>query len=791
MQRIYRFGLFEVNTANRDLQRQGMKIRLQDQPLRVLLFLLERPGQIVTREQLRDNLWSSDIYVEFDSSLRVAVGKLRDALGDDADNPRFVETIPRQGYRFIAPVQATELDPADSEVAGDGAVHPKRHSGSTPIADTRAGIGPQRSLSAGWAISLGLALLVVVSLAVWSRYRHPSRALSDTDGTLISTFANYTGDAAFDGILKQALEVKLDESPFLNLVPDAKIRDTLGYMKLSPDAQLSLVVWREVCERTNAKAMLAGTIAPVGAEYLIGLEAIDCKTGDVLARDQVQAENKEGVLNALNHSSDSLRISLGESLRSVGQFDTPIQEATTSSLQALKSWNLGALAAKAGEERSGIPLLKHATELDPNFASAYNELGITYFNLGELQLARDNFQRAFDLRQHASERERFNIESRYYHFGIGDLDKAIAVLETWKRTYRKDAIPPGDMGVIYGDLGEYRQEIEESLEAIRRMPNNYPAYQHLASAYLGQNNLEQGFAAHQKELAMWDGSPFAHADLYAIAFVRGNGPAMEKEVVSAAGKPDRQEAVYTLQALAALSEGHLKRAASLFEQATAAAEKDKSPDQAAYAIALQAQMEAEFGEYGQAGKRANQAIAKSNDIGVAIVAATALARAGFLKPAETIAARLAQQYPQDTVMQKIMIPTISATVALGHDPGKALQVLEQTRPYEFGMLGSIVPLNISSPPVCPAYIRGLALLQNGDASGAAEQFQKILNHRGIYMVSPYYPLAYLGLARASVLQGDLRGASDAYDRFFLAWQNSDRDIPILREAKQEYAKLHP
>ena len=786
---IYRFGLFEVNPTTRQVLRNGIKIRLQEQPFRVLLYLLESPGQVLTREQLRQNLWSGDIFVEFDNSLRVAVGKLRDALGDDADNPRFVETVPRLGYRFIAPVHVSATEPAsptpedpDFDRSTSQAIPAREVEVPAPIRRR-----PGKILL--WAFSVATLLLITISLAAWKMRNRPVQTLNETDATLISTFANYTGDAVFEGILKQVLTVKLNESPFLNLVPDARVIETLRYMKLSSGAQLTPDVWREVCQRTNAKAMLTGTIAPVGAQYLIGLEAIDCRTGDVLVRDQVQAENKEGVLNALNHSADELRVRLGESLRSIAQFDTPIQEATTGSLEALKSWNLGVLAAKAGEERSGIPLLTRATELDPNFASAYNELGITFYNVGEMESARSNFQKAFELRQRASERERLNIESRYYQFATGDLDKAIAVLQTWKRTYPRDAIPPGDLGAIYLDLGGFRQDIDESLEALRRMPNNFPAYQHLAIGYLGTNNLEQGFANHQKEIANWESSPFAHANLYAIAFVRADAAAMNQETTSAPGKADRQEAIFTSQALVALFGGRLQQAGAFFERAIAAAEEDKSPDQAAYIGALRAQMEAEVGEYGPARKHAREALAKSKDIGATLVAAVALARAGEAREAKTIVGRLSREYPQHTVIQKIALPTISATAAIGDDPAKALKFLGQTLPYELGMMGSIVPLNLSNPPLCPAYVRGRAYLESGDANRATVEFQKILDHRGVYMISPYYSLAYLGLARALALQGNANGARDSYDRFFFLWKDSDRSIPVLREARQEYAKL--
>src|SRR5215469_4294056 len=397
--RIVRFATFEVDLEARELRKNGRKLKLQGQPFEVLAMLLERPGELVGRERLRERLWSTDTFVDFDHGVNTAINRLREALGDSADNPRFIETLPRRGYRFIAPVES---------------------SAGAPVPNISR-----------WKIIVPAAALFLAALVAGGLYYHsrPAKKLTDKDTIVLADFFNTTGDPVFDGTLRQAMAVQLQQSPFLNLVSERKIQQTLALMGQPVDAKLTPVLAKELCQRTGSAAVLEGSITNLGSQYVLGFKAVNCRTGTTLTEQQVRAASKEQVLSATDKAAAALRHSLGESLSTVEKFSTPLEQTTTPSLEALQAYTLATEKSVQGESIPSIPFFKRALQLDPNFAIAYTGLGYAYSNIGEPGLAAENFKKAYDLRDRVSEREKLSIESAYYWNVDDDLEKTLQVLQ--------------------------------------------------------------------------------------------------------------------------------------------------------------------------------------------------------------------------------------------------------------------------------------------------------------------------------------------------------------------------
>ncbi|MFB3126729.1 MAG: winged helix-turn-helix domain-containing protein, partial [Candidatus Acidiferrales bacterium] len=463
--RMVRFGVYEVDLRAGELRKSGVKIKLQEQPFQILALLLERPGEVVTREEIQKKLWPADTFVDFEHSLNAAVKRLREALGDSADNPRFVETLPRRGYRFIYPVEGR-----------DRASHT-------------------------WQVALVLAALgVLLAGAASFFYFQRAQALTESDYILLTDFVNKTSDEVFDGTLKQALAVKLEESPFLNIFPERKARETLRLMEREPDERVTESIGREICERQGIKAMLLGEIAPLGTHYVISLNAVNCATGDSLAREQVEAEGKEEVLKALGSAASKVRGKLGESLASIEQFDTPIEQATTSSLEALKAYNLGHELREKGDENASIPFFERAIELDPNFASAYARLGTVYGNRGEAEKSIEYTKKAYGLRDRVSEPERLYITAHYYGTVTGEIHKEAETYEVWLMTYPRTAVPLNNLTLHYNNIGQYEKALEIGRRSLEVAPDSVYPYMNLSGAYLGLNRLEEDKAILQQGL---------------------------------------------------------------------------------------------------------------------------------------------------------------------------------------------------------------------------------------------------------------------------------------------------
>ena len=609
-------------------------------------------------------------------------------------------------------------------------------------------------------------------------------ALTGKDTVVLADFDNKTGDAVYDDTLKQGLAVQLEQSPFLDLVSDNKVNQTLGMMGRPAGDRLTREVAREVCQRTGSKAMLTGSIAGLGSQYVIGLKAVNCNTGDVLAEAQEQAAGKEGVLKALDVAAINLRSKLGESLSSVQKYATPVEEATTSSLEALKAYSLGQKTRSAKGDTAALPFFKRAVELDPKFAMAFRAMARAYSNVNEIGRASEYARKAYDLREKVSERERFSIEGFYYLIATGELEKAAQTFELWKQTYPRDELPFLDLGFIYASLGDFEKSLTESREALRLEPNDATNYGNTGNALVTLNRLDEAEAVYrQAEEHKLEGEVLL-VNRYQLAFLKGDKAGMAQSASAAIGKAGAEDLLLAAQADTEGWYGKLKNAHELTRRAMDSAERNDAKESAADYQTTGALREVEFGRPEQARADASAALKLAPNRDVRTAAAVALARAGDTAGAEKLASELDKTYPLDTIVQRYWLPTIRAAVALERkDPNRAVELLKETGTLE---LGQETQATISLSPI---YIRGRAYLMLHDGNSAAAEFQKFIDHRGIVVNFPWGALARLQLARAYAMQGDTAKAKSAYQDFLTIWKDADPDLPILLAAKSEYVKL--
>jgi tetratricopeptide (TPR) repeat protein len=642
---------------------------------------------------------------------------------------------------------------------------------------------PARTL-AGYTVVVA-SIVVLIAGGIYHR-SHQTKPLTEKDTIVLADFANSTGDAVFDDALKQALSVALAQSPFLNILSEAQVRQTLRQMTRSPYDRLTRDLAREVCLRAGSEAYLAGSIAPLGTQYVIGLEAVNCSNGDVLARDQVTAASKERVLLALSQAAAKLRNEVGESLSSVQKFDVPLSQATTSSLEALKALNLASRVSREKGAAEGLPFQKHALELDPNFALAYNDLGIAYSNLNQPQLAAENLKKAFDLRDRTTEYEKFAITANYYRMVTGDLEKSNETYEQWIAVYPRYAPAYGHLGSESMILGQYERAATEIREYIRLAPTDVVGYVNLGQVYLAMNRFDEAKTATEEALGRKLEGLGLHLNLYALAFFRGDMTAMKQQSDWAVGKPLAEDWLRSLESDTYAWSGQLTKARERSRQAVESARRGDEKEPAASWEANAAIREALFGNTVVARQSAATAEAlapRSRD--VEALAALAYALASDPEHAQSLVDDLDKRFAQDTVVQLVWLPTIRAQIEAGRKhPAKSIELLEATTPYELGMLSA----SASNSCLYPVYVRGQAYLEEQQSAAAAE-FQKILDHRGLLWNCATGPLAHLGRARAYALQGDTAKARAAYQDFLTLWKDADPDISILRQATAEYAKL--
>ena len=650
----------------------------------------------------------------------------------------------------------------------------------------------RRPLAAkGWQLAAA-ALLLAALVTGGYYYLHREPALTEKDTVVLADFTNTTGDQVFDGALRQGLAVQLEQSPFLSLVSEDQIQRTLRMMGRPSDARLTWDIAREVCQRTGSAAVLDGSITSLGSQYVLGLKAVNCRTGETLTEEQSTAARKEQVLRALGEAAAKLRSKLGESLSSVQEFDTPIEQATTPSLEALQSFSLGMKArAKQGDLASAVPLFRRAIGLDPNFATAYAFLGVTYRNLGEAILAAECTRKAYELRGRVSEREKLFIESNYHSFVTSDLQKALQAYALSAQTYPRDATPRVLASRVYRILGQYERALEEMREAVRLDPTAGTSYAGVVYFYLSLNRLEEGRATAEEAQAKNLDSTYLRFALYMLAFLQNDTAGMAQQVAWAAGKPGVENVLLANEADTAAYSGRLGKARELSQQAVASAERAQERETAARYEADAALREALFGNAAEARDRAGVALGLSAGRDVQYGAALALALGGAtareqVQEIEKLADDLVRRFPEDTVVRFNHLPTIRAQLALNRDDAsKAIAALRAAAPYELGS----PTVGVFSAALYPVYVRGEAYRAAHQGREAAAEFQKILDHRGVVFNEPIGALAHLGLARAYALSGETAKARTKYQDFFALWKDANPDIPILKQAKAEYAKL--
>jgi len=761
-----RFATFEVDLRSGELHKQGIKIKLHDQPFQILAVLLEHPGELVTREQLHQKLWPSDTFVDFDVGLNSAIKRLRDALGDSAEQPRYIETLPRRGYRFIARVEN-----------GNGGLP-----GSAALEQDFAPVLPVRPTSELWnkrriIVTTGTAaFLIVAAIASW-RVFFARPALAETDVILLASFVNKTGDPIFDNSLDKALEVKLTESPFLSLFPEPAVRETVRMMRHDPNERVTREMGIEICNRQGLKAVVVPEIAAFGSRYLITLEAINARNQKSIARRQEEAETKDKVIAALGRAGSQLRRLLGEGLSSLEKYDAPLDLATTSSLEALQAYRTGMTQFRSGRPREAIAFFERAVELDPQFCSAHRMLANVYVSLGDGQGARQNYAKCFELKdRRLTQEENFRAAATNHMYMTGNLQKAIPVLVLYKQAYPRSTVASNLLGVVYLRMGRTKEALRQFQRAIDLA---------VVPAATDQSNASEAlmilgrFGEAKKILDQWwqKGSlnSFQMEKRYRIAFFENDAATMGR---LARETPADDMRWLGLQQQLAFFRGDLSKLRSLSETLVNQQRRAKRMENAANELAWHAQLESYLGNYALARKLCRQAgeASKDGDLGLA-QCAMALAEAGNVTQAEALAAKLDRLRPEDTRNQKIWLPVIRSIIE--RERGNAVKAVD--------LLAPVAQYEQSESQVL--YHRARAYLAAGERTKAAAEFARLIGHRGWPDSEVFAPLAQLGLARAYAMQGDRENSREAYDDFLTTWKDADPDTPTLRQAKAEYKKL--
>ena len=759
--RQMRFGLFELDLDRQELRRDGVPCRLQPQPFTVLAKLVGVGNRVVTREELRRELWGKETFVDFEQGLNYCIRQIRAALGDDAQNPRYIETIPRKGYRFIAPVEFR--GPATTAVA-----QPDQIDGKPPRLR-------------GWtAVSLVALAVAVTAAGIYGAIAVSKPRLTDKDTIVVADFVNSTSDPAFDDSLKQALTIQLEQSPFLNILSTERVAATERRMNRGA-GRLTSEVAREVCIRSNSKAMLAGSIASMGKHYLLGVTAINCQTGDTLASAEAEAEGRDQVLTALENIGNQLRRKLGESLASVNRFKKSLPEATTSSLEALQAY---ALASPADQPES-LGGLQRAIQLDPNFAIAYASLGVRYINFNEPDLASQNLRKAYELHDRVTERERLYIDSAYYGVATGQMERANEIYRQWIEEYPNDGSAYDNLAFNYSTMGQYDKCAETMRHAVQVWPDSSVAIGNLTGCLFSLGQIDEAQALIEQSRKRGLDIPDLRLIEYYRAFLRGDQASMEAEARWAEGKPGHEDIFLSAEADTAAYYGKLRESSKLSERAVASARHNGADETAASYEVNDALRRAEFGDLNGAKKSAASALRLNSGVSVRILAALALARSGEAQKAAELADALDREFPLSTMIQAYWLPTIRAAIELDHNnPKQAVEILQSAAPYDFAETAQF-----GYGTMYPGYLRGLAYLKLGQGKDATSEFRKILDHKSVIVNFPLYSLTYLQLARSELLSQQKSAAQNDFQRFLALWKDADTDLPVLRGAKVEYSSM--
>jgi DNA-binding winged helix-turn-helix (wHTH) protein/tetratricopeptide (TPR) repeat protein len=767
------FHSFVLDVRSGELYCEGIKIPLQEQPFRILELLTEQPGNLVSREEICKRLWPNGTVVEFENSMNVAMKKLRLALGDSADQPRYIETVKRRGYRLIVGVDGWPSAPDFSSIYPEPA---------SPGTYSRWKRKPSR-----WLLPAIIAVCLA-AVVIWS-FLHRPATFSGQGTIVLADFVNRTGDPVFDGTLRQGLAIQLEQSPFLSIVPEDRIRLALEMMAKPADARLTPELATEICERVGAAAVLEGFISNIGTHYVVGLHARNCRTGASIDDEQAEIVRKEEVLDALTKIARKFRSRAGESLASIRKLDTPLAEATTPSLEALKAYTEAQNVNVSAGSAAAAPLFRRAIEIDPQFAIAYASLGVVYADMGELGLSAESTTRGYQLRARTSEHERYSIEVIYDRNVTGNLQRAQQTCDLWTQTYPRD-VTAHDLcaGFVLQGAGYFEKSIQEARRGMQLDPDNAYAYVNLAASYLYTNRLQEAESTIEQAFNRKLRVPELFSIAYNSAFLRRDAAEMKRRVTQAEGISGAEDWMAHLQALVFARSGRLELAESMSRRGVDVAQQVGQLERAATYEAAVALWQTLFGNTEIARRHAIAAQQLSTGRDVQYASALALALSGDSAQATAAADSFAKLFPEDTSVRFSYVPVLRAVVALNNGfPSAAIEELRAAEPHElsisgitfFGFFGGLYS----------AYLRGEAYLALHEEKKAAQEFHKIMDHPGIVMADPVGALAHLQLARAFAASGNTEMAKDSYHDFLTIWRDADPDVPVLKQAKSEYAKL--
>jgi DNA-binding winged helix-turn-helix (wHTH) protein len=763
-----RFGVFELDLTTGELRSTeapdfNHRVLLREQVFQVLRMLLEREGMIVTREEIKSRLWANDTVVDFDQSINATIKALRRALGDSADNPRYIETLGRRGYRLMPAIES--LESASRITPGEDDLKQ-----ITPEAHPIGGRGWWRALAAG-------ALLAVGALSVWRYevYRHRI-TLAPTDTIMLADVDNRTNDPVFDDALSTALRYEMGQTPYLNLLGFDKTYATLGQLKLPPTTRITAEIARQICSKTNSKMVIADSIADAGNGYYMEMRALDCGSGATLAKEGTDISSRNQIVHELGAMAVRLRRKLGEPAESLARFNQPLEIATSASLEALQTGTEGRKLFEAGDPQAALPLFQRGIELDPNFALLYQQMGVANAALSHYDLMAAEMMHGYQLRDRMTEKNRLNTEYLYYSHATGELDKAYSALLRALELFPRDVSFHNNLAHTLLALGQLSRAADLEDETARLQPSPL----HFSSA-AAANLSASRFSEAESWLARAQASKFDSPDLKMLRsrleFIQGNRAALDLAFNGEAHVPDRvvvqRERYAARQGHFGVSDRWRLQASKLFSH----------PEDMSRGLVFSALENAEAGRLVQAHKIEDRMLQSNLERGQRMVLALALARSGRTDEANRFADQVSQEAPLDTIVQRYLVPTVRAAVKLqSHDPNAAIDLLRETLQYDLAITQSFDFLY-------PAYIRGLAYLQFGDGRSATREFQRLIDNPGLCGEFITGALARLQLGRAQRLMGDDASARKSYEEFLNIWKDADPDVPVYRQAKAEYAQL--
>lgn len=747
---MYEFGPFRVDPTKELLLREDVTVPIAPKAFQILLVLIRHNQQLVTKDDLLKTVWP-DTFVE-EANLSRNIFLLRKALGESPQDHQFIVTVPGRGYRFAEEVQLAPYQELNVVAASHSNVE----------------VDMEEARPWGW-IAATAVFFVVVAAGAWKLFVHRAPALSEKDTVVLADFANSTGDPVFDGTLRQGLEVQLLQSPYLNLISRDQIQQTLRLMDKAADTRLTSQIAWEICQRTGSAAALEGSIANLGTQYVLGLKAVNCRNGETLDEEQVKAARKEEVLNALTMIASKFRSRVGESLATIREHDTPLEQATTSSLNALQNYTAGLSIMGQGHFRAAIPLFERAITIDPSFAMAYYLRGIAYEQAGDMERSSDDAKKAFSLVGRVSETERTSITAYYYRF-TGELDKEIDAWQLSARNYPRNWGPHNQLSVTYIDMGRFEDGLNEGEESAHLEPHVEPPWRRQLDALMCLDRLPEAEAVAAKVRTLGIDGSRIHQRFLELAFLQDDHPSLARETQWFAGKPEEYLS-FGLQAGYLNMHGQRRESSKEYQRAAETARRQ--------GLGYVAD------DFEEADARADALAGKCQSARRLGRPALALAMCGDTSRAEKLAAETSKKFPNGTIWNAIQLPEIEAEIALHvNEAGRGVDLMTASVPYERAYPDAV-------------YVRGLVYLDMKRGAEAAAEFRKIADHEGASWgatwVHPYwgqyYALSYLGMARGEMLAGQVAQARAAYEKFFALWKTADPDLPVLRQARAEYAKL--